>query len=89
MKNRKTRLSQSQNSPAFVLTNFLRQILITGMSVVLIGGVLFLHACEPTGEIKERESMSLIKNNATASVEKRPLDDSVPAGTKTATFALG
>lgn len=89
MKNSKMWLFQSQNPLAVVLPNLLRRVLITVMNIFLIGGVLFLHACEPTGGTKERNSMSIVKKNATASVAKPPVDDSVPANIKTATFALG
>jgi hypothetical protein len=59
------------------------------MIFVLLGLVLLLHACEPAGGIKERENMSAIKKNSTAPMAKQPVDASVPARIKTATFALG
>jgi hypothetical protein len=89
MKNSKMCLFQSQNSLAVVLPNLLWRVLITAMNIVLIGGVLFLHACEPTGGTKERNTMSIVKKNTTASVAKPPVDASLPANIKTATFALG
>jgi hypothetical protein len=89
MKNSKMWLFQSQNSFAVVRPNLGRQILVTGMTLVLLGFVLLLHACEPAGGTKERESMSVIKNDNTASMANKTIDASLPANIKTATFALG
>jgi len=65
------------------------KISLTGMIFILSAFALFLHACEPAGGIKERESMSVIKKNSTASVANQPVDAPEQAGIKTATFALG
>jgi hypothetical protein len=89
MKNSKMWLFQSQNPLTVVLPNLLRRALITVINIFLIGGVLLLHACEPTGGMKERKSMSVIKNDTTASMPNKTIDASLPANIKTATFALG
>ena len=82
-------LCLSRDLSALAYLNLGRRISVTGMIFVLLVLVLFLHACEPAGGIKERENMSVIKKISTASMAKQPVDASVPAKIKTATFALG
>jgi Na+-transporting methylmalonyl-CoA/oxaloacetate decarboxylase gamma subunit len=89
MKNRKICLSLNRDLSALAHPDLGRRISVTGMIFVLLGLVLLLHACEPAGGIKERESMSVIKKNCTASMDKQPMDAPVQAKIKTATFALG
>jgi len=82
-------LSLSRDRSALAHLDLGRRISVAGMIFVLLGLVLLLHACEPAGGIKERENMSAIKKNSTAPMAKQPVDASVPARIKTATFALG
>jgi hypothetical protein len=90
MKNHNRGPSQIQDQFARLHPDSGRQISVTGMIFVLLCLVLFLHACESREGIRERESMSAIKRNPTASMDKRPIDaSSVPAKIETATFALG
>jgi hypothetical protein len=69
--------------------NFRRWFFLKGMIFIVLGFVLFLHACDNIKTSKEGETMAMTKMNPMPSVAIPPIDASAPIKTETATFALG
>ena len=89
MNHKKICLSLIHAQPTQGHPNLSRLAFITEIIVVLLGLILFLHACDTVEVAKERENMSMTKTNSVHSMARPPIDALAPARTETATFALG